>query len=308
MMVDKEKPRGWMKRFLPWGVSVGLHLVLALVLALLLFQPVRHGAEKGSQAAYSPDSLPRRVEPQPMKTKIVRKSSSGESGSMHDVTGIKPQWSSGAGEEGGEASGDEHDVQDDMDEGSGPPATPPSGDAASGSPQSASFFGAESTAKDVVYLIDFSASVKGAFGKIQREMLRSISQLNDEQRFQIILFAEGRPLITPAGRLVPASRKARRSAAQFLHRVEPSGRTDPIAALQRAFSVLNRSRKKTKLICLLTDGAFPDDTRVMRIIKKMNAHGNVRINTFLYGGRKGSGGILRRIARENGGAFVRVER
>jgi len=292
------------KRLTPWGLSVLLHVVLASVLAFVVFQPEPGDLDEGALVAYSADSLPRRVAPKPMRTTMVRRESAGEGRSFEELTGIAPQWSDGAESEAQPASMEQDSFWGELERQSTSPAELWA-DEAAGS-ESATFFGAESRAKDVVYLIDFSTSLKGSFDAIRREMLRSIGRLGEEQRFHIILFAGGRPLEPRPGRLVPATHAAKSAAAEFLARVQPAGRTEPIAALSRAFAVLGRGGRNSKLICLLTDGAFPDDAAVMRTIKANNAAGHIRINTYLYGGRASSAGTLRRIAEANGGRFVRV--
>jgi Mg-chelatase subunit ChlD len=171
----------------------------------------------------------------------------------------------------------------------------------------ASFFGVTSPALDVVYVIDFSMSLKGSFDGIRREMVRSIGRLDASQKFHIILFSDGRPVEAKSGKLVPATRAAKSEAAEFLAGVQPAGRTEPIAALARAFDVLRAGDRRAKLMCLLTDGVFPDSAEVIRTVKTKNA-GGVCVNTYLFGGSASSSETLRQIADQNGGTFVRVGR
>ncbi|MFP4029383.1 MAG: vWA domain-containing protein [Candidatus Brocadiia bacterium] len=310
MVKDTETSMNWWERYMPWGLSVALHVGLALLLATALFRPAPRKSRDDTVAKYSSRSappIPPKIKPRPMRTKIISKNTSAKGESAPDSAGMKPRWADGA-ETAPESSRDEKDeIWQKLEEARAFPSDLPVQDSAP-VPRSATFFGAKSRADDVVYLIDFSSSLKGSFGKIQEEMLRSIGRLGEEQRFYIILFAGGRPLAGPGRGLARVTRQTKTAAAKFLSRVEPSGRTEPIAAIARAFGVLRRGGGRSKLICLLTDGAFPDNARVMRTIKKLNSRETVRINTYLYGNRSAAAGILHRIARETGGKFVRVER
>lgn len=293
---------------MPWVVSAGLHLCVVLMLSFVLFQP-ESGEEDAFLVAYSADSLPRRVEQRPMRTRVVthdefERDSASEvflhdsAGDFADVSGAEAENISSMDE-----SSLLRDVADDYASSSDLETHGTS------EVDSTTFFGEKVRADDVVFLIDFSTSLQGSFAEIRREMLRSIGQLEEEQKFHIVLFAGGRPLEPYAGGLVPADREHKSKAASFLARVKPAGRTDPVPAMSRAFAVLRGSRSESQLICLLTDGAFPDERRVMRAIGRYNSSGRVRINTYLYGdGNSYAAGMLHRIATENGGRFVRVGR
>jgi uncharacterized protein with von Willebrand factor type A (vWA) domain len=241
-----------------------------------------------------------------MRTKVLTGESSAARGKPPTLTGPSPGWEEGAATEADAGAEGEETLWRELERQSGPPVDLLSEEAPA--ERSASFFGAKSRAEDVAYVIDCSASLKGSFGDIRREMLRSIGALGEGQRFHIILFADGRTLETRPRRLTEPTRGAKAAAAKFLSRVRPSGRTEPVVALSRAFSVLRAGGRKSRLICLLTDGAFPDGERVMRTIRRLNPRDSVRINTYLYGRSDGGAGTLRRIARESGGRFTRVER
>jgi hypothetical protein len=79
-----------------------------------------------------------------------------------------------------------------------------------------------------------------------------------------------------------------------------------VPALEQAFEVLARAdpERPGKLIYLLTDGVFPDNKKVLELIRGLNRDKDVRIHTFLMGERHPVAvSVLKRIASENGGQF-----
>jgi hypothetical protein len=157
-------------------------------------------------------------------------------------------------------------------------------------------------ARQVLYLIDRSGSMIDTFDVVRRELVRSLSRLEPTQSFQIILFAENRP-IRFAPQLVAATRENRRQAAAFVGQVVPSGQTRPLAALELAFGML-RDQKGGSAIYLLTDGAFDDNQAVIDTLKSLNRAGGCSIHTLLYGPRPAAAvEVLKTIARQHHGRF-----
>jgi Mg-chelatase subunit ChlD len=172
-----------------------------------------------------------------------------------------------------------------------------------------SFFGSGGNAYNVVYVIDRSGSMVHTFQvAVRPEMLRSIGRLRDSQMFHIILFSdEQTPLEFGYKKLVPATKRNKIEAAQFLmsDEVTPMGRTDPVPAIRRAMAVLQRTRKKGKLIYLLSDSMDNvDQDRVLKEIGAANKDKKVHINTFLYGTEPKQGfDLMVKIAEQNGGVY-----
>lgn len=179
------------------------------------------------------------------------------------------------------------------------------------------FYGTGGTARHIVYVVDCSGSMDNALGTaaspgpVRWELVRSISQLQPEQKFQLIFFTTGEPRRFPADGLVAATDDAKRQAARFMRTIRPDVHTDPIPALARAFEVLNRSGAAPggKLIYLLTDGFELDADSVLSTLKALNRRGDVRICVVLYdelpAAARGDS-WLRRIAEEHGGQFNRI--
>jgi len=172
------------------------------------------------------------------------------------------------------------------------------------------FFGTGGNAYHIVYVVDRSGSMLDTLDLVRREMLRSVSRLNEAQTFHVIFFATGTPKENPPRRLVYATIENKREAADYLKSIQAQGRTDPIPALTRAFQVLQRTPndRTGKLIYLLTDGEFPDNEKVLTTIRGLNKQGDVHINTILHYHRSPPVmKVLQAIARENGGRFKFVE-
>lgn len=161
----------------------------------------------------------------------------------------------------------------------------------------------------VVFVIDRSGSMADTFDRLRMELLRTISGMNNQQDFHVVFFASGNPVENPPQQLVPASIEYKQAASKFLATVQPIGQTDPVPALKRAFDVLGKAdaRKKGKVIFLLTDGAFPDNPKVLDLIRSRNADKSVSIFTCQYNDRsQDAAATLRRIASENRGKFRQV--
>lgn len=159
----------------------------------------------------------------------------------------------------------------------------------------------------VVYVVDRSGSMATGerFDTVRHEILVSISRLKEVQDFHVILFSTGAPIENPPKRLVGATRAAKKQVAKFLGPVLAFGQTDPVPALNRAFAVLDRAGKRPgKLICLLTDGEFPDNAAVLAAVAKKNADKKVRINTYLHDYRHPMAvEVMKDIATQNGGQY-----
>jgi len=179
------------------------------------------------------------------------------------------------------------------------------------------FFGTGGTARHIVYVVDCSGSMDNALGTaaspgpVRWELVRSVSQLQPSQRFQLIFFTTGEPRRFPQGGLIAATDDAKRQAARFMKAIRPDISTDPIPALSRAFEALNRIQAAAgeKLIYLLTDGFELDSDNVLSTLKRLNRRGDVRICVVLYdelpAAARGDS-WLRRIAEQHGGQFQRI--
>ena len=91
----------------------------------------------------------------------------------------------------------------------------------------------------IVFVVDASGSMIGAFPSVVREVERTLRQLDPRQSFSLVLFREGEVLGLPDrnGRLRPATAAAVDGAAGWMRNQTPKGRSDPSVALRRAFNL-----------------------------------------------------------------------
>ncbi len=297
---------GVMAALMPWVLSLFLHAGVMVILAFLTILSYSTNVAEGVTV---PDAnlskrLGSKLNPARRQSKLRTKSMartarswaernetlSTDQGRTKDPVPLH-------GLEGGPGGGDAGDFG--MRSGAG------------GAPRSR-FMGTGGNAYHIVLVVDRSGSMVGySFDCVRREMYKTITQLLRTQTFHVILFARGldpKKDENPPRRLVTGSVRNKREALEFLKGVSCVGGfpTNPLAALQRAFSILASppNDKPGKIIFLLTDGEFHDNEEVRRKIRQWNKKGDVRVNTILYGVRGDDiQKALEQIATENGGTF-----
>ena len=189
------------------------------------------------------------------------------------------------------------------------------------------FFDSAANAHHIVYVVDRSGSMAPTFEHVRLEILKSISRLQPEQDFTIILFADNQFIEGPQKRLVSADLANKRAADSFLKDITASNTTTVLPALKRAFEVLKYAdaSKPGRLVYLLSDGDFAGmsggstytaadgralngNDAVVQWLRENNpkdeAKGRVQVHTFLYLSKDEEAlKVMRTIARENGGWF-----
>lgn len=174
--------------------------------------------------------------------------------------------------------------------------------------RSATFAGLRaSNARRIVYVVDASGSLVGTFPALARELATSLSQLDQRQSFAVIFFQRNEAVKVPPGTLLPAtSENVRRAVAWFEQSVFPSGRSNPLAALEAAMAL------KPDLIFLLSAGVTgageyeiaADD--LLRAIDRLNPSSSrsgrrrVRIQCIGFLDRA-SASVLEQVAAIHGG-------
>lgn len=157
-------------------------------------------------------------------------------------------------------------------------------------------------AQSVVYVMDRSGSMGDTFELLQRELLKAIGPLQDDQLFNVIWFNEG-PAELLAVRMLSATLENKRKAFAAIKRIVPSGLTEPIDAIKKGLDF------KPDVLFLLSDGDFGEDNdRIMQMIRQKNKGLRTTINTilFVYDTMGNGERVLRTIAETNQGTFKHV--
>lgn len=102
-------------------------------------------------------------------------------------------------------------------------------------------------ARDIVYVVDGSGSMISSMPIVIEELARSLRRLEAIQSFQVVFFQNDgyvsfphpahADAAVPTARMVPARRAYIESAIGWAGRVRPSGRSNPIEALEVALSL-----------------------------------------------------------------------
>ncbi len=180
---------------------------------------------------------------------------------------------------------------------------------------------------NIVYVVDRSGSMAPTFEHVRLEILKSISRLQPEQDFTIILFGDNQFIEGPQKRLVSADLANKLAVNNFLKDITATGLTTVLPGLKRAFQVLKQADagKPGRVIYLLSDGDFAGisggsqytaaDGRVLNGNEaaiqwlrdnnpKEEKKGLVHVFTFLYGNKdEDARKVMETIAKENSGRF-----
>lgn len=176
-------------------------------------------------------------------------------------------------------------------------------DLAGGGPVGAMWgVGEGQVAKSIVYVMDRSGSMGDTFDLLQRELLRAIGTLRDDQLFNVIWFNEG-PADVLSNRMLAATIDNKRTAFAAIKRIVPSGQTQPIDAIKKGLEF------KPDVLFLLSDGDFGEDNdEILRMIRQKNKGLATTIDTilFVYDTLGEGERVLRTIAEANKGTFKHV--
>lgn len=173
------------------------------------------------------------------------------------------------------------------------------------------FFGSYTDRRKVCFLVDCSGSMRGVFGLVQKRLKKSIGALQGDQYFYIIFFGGDKLFESGGGRLLRAGEKAKSAANQFIDSVRPSGRTNALAALERAVRIRDGRGVAPSVIYFLTDGfeLTTEDTYVFsqkaaNLLKRFAP--TTRINTIGFWPQSDDRRMLEVIAKQSGGECVLI--
>ena len=159
----------------------------------------------------------------------------------------------------------------------------------------AKFFGAEGRGNSFVFIVDASGSMEGRrFKRAIKELNAAIARLAADQTFYVIFYNDvALPMCWPKRdeKLVAATSENRTRVTRWIHTIEPVGGTMP----EEAFAIALKLHPD--VIFFLTDGEIPLETR--EDVKRAN-NGRACIHTIALGIEEGAE-ILKGIAEDNRG-------
>jgi len=171
------------------------------------------------------------------------------------------------------------------------------------------FFGSLSNERKVCYLVDCSGSMQGVFSLVRSRLKESIAALQPDQYFCVIFFGGGKLFELGDGRLVRATPKAKAAADSFIDAIQPAGRTNAAAALEKVVRIRDGKGLSPSLVYFLTDGfeltnessaAFPQ--RIANLLEQLAPA--MKINTIGFLPQDDDRRMLQTIARQSGGEFL----
>lgn len=265
-----------MTRYLPWAVSVSIHIGLVLLALFVVWSTVmanqaeqiiiptaRLSATPGAplQIKQTPrlkaDPIARRtVSPLRDKSPVQLLSQPQSDAALVGVLG---------------ASGD---------------ANPFEATISGGGELRAQFLGSGGNARRIAFVIDASGSLIDTFPFVIRELKRSINQLSPRQQFTVIFYQsdnviEVKPFGIDKKRATSAIKQAVLEQLADKYLVSPGGSSNPVRALRKAFSY------RPQLVFLLSDaitgqGEYEiDQQRLLKEIENVNRSGT-KINTLQF--------------------------
>ena len=184
---------------------------------------------------------------------------------------------------------------------------------AAGRPQSRTeFFGSSTNKRKICYLVDCSGSMQGLFGRVKKELRKSIDSLEQDQYFAVIFFGRGGLIEFEDGKLVRASVKNKQVAYDFINPIEPAGQGDGIAALNKALNIRDSGGLAPQVIYFLTDGfdiagegdANAELKAAESACGKARDAAGVQINPIAFWPQEQDKKILELICEKSGGQLV----
>ena len=174
-------------------------------------------------------------------------------------------------------------------------------------------FGAGGNARRIAFVCDASGSMINKMPVLKEQLSKAFMGLKPIQSFELIFFQDQKfdSFIKYSHKeaLVAATPEAKRKAANFLQGVTTTGSTNPIPGIIAAF------KTKPQLMYLLTDGDFPDNDAVLKVVtdleKALPPNERVKINTIAFVGDGDNEvaflDLLKKIAKDSGGTFRHVK-
>ena len=182
-----------------------------------------------------------------------------------------------------------------------------------GGPRATSFLGVSDSGRSFVYVIDRSSSMEddGRLRAAKMELLTSLQQLDDTQRFQIIFYNAKFTVLQPRQdqpeNMFVGNDSQRLQVVEQLREITPSGGTLHYPAIMRALQF------RPDVIFLLTDGD-PNSALTRHELEEIRVRNGAGTHIHCIEFGKGSisvngrdaksGNYLDRLSQENGGQYT----
>jgi len=176
-------------------------------------------------------------------------------------------------------------------------------------PEGIEFFGSKTNKRKVCYVVDCSGSMQGIFSRVRKELAESIEDLQPDQYFYIIFFGGDRLFEFGKGRLVRATEQSKSAAFSFIETIQPAGRTNALAAMERAMRIRGSMGRSPSVVYFLTDG-FELTTQDSQWFSQKIADllrqfaPETKINTIGFWPQGNDRKMLEAIAEQSGGESV----
>ncbi len=164
------------------------------------------------------------------------------------------------------------------------------------------FFGVSGYGQVFVYVVDCSGSMseEGKFERARYELLHSIEQLNEDQRYYVIFYNHS-SFPMEAKEPVAATPKEFEKTRRWIDRVVPDGRTAPLQALAHALSL------KPDAVYFLSDGLFdPQTVYQLRASNRRGRKKQIPIHTIAFVNHEAES-QMQAIAHNSGGEYRFVQ-
>ncbi len=164
------------------------------------------------------------------------------------------------------------------------------------------FFGVSGYGQVFVYVVDCSGSMSddGKFERARYELLQSLEQLSEDQRYYVIFYNHN-AFPMEAKEPVAATPKEFEKTRRWIDLAVPSGRTAPLEALIQALSF------KPDAVYFLSDGLFdPQTVNQLRVRNRRGRKQQIPIHTIAFVNHEAEG-QMRAIAHNSGGEYRFVQ-
>ena len=152
--------------------------------------------------------------------------------------------------------------------------------------------------RKIVYVLDATGSMASSFDALRTQARYAIANLRPPQSFNII-FINDHNLAPFAPSLTFVTAEARQRAMDYIDSTAPRGATDPLPALEKAFS------QQPDVIHFLIDPSdFPDKKAVLDLVTSKSTANHVKLNVIGFEGHDAENELfLKSLAEKTGGHY-----